>query len=198
MPRWNTSGSPPEPSNEATSPITRSWSPAAHDIGHLAAEQREGVAHGEVAEAILQRVLVREFGAALRESSATSCWRRCRMLTAKRRLAVAFSSVREPCASETSTSNGSSDTDVNELSVIPAGWPWCIARDHAHAGGKAPTTSRNSPIDARHRRKHAGSRDPARRRVLHVSATSAPRTVGVRPAPLGSGPRCAGPFSIST
>ena len=27
-PRWKISGSPPEPSNDATSPITRSWSPA--------------------------------------------------------------------------------------------------------------------------------------------------------------------------
>ena len=66
------------------------------------------------------------------------------MLTAKRRLAVAFSSVREPCASDTSTSSGSSETDVNELSVIPAGWPWCSLVTTQTPVANAPTTSRNS------------------------------------------------------
>src|SRR4051794_17896688 len=77
-------------------------------------------------------------------SSATSCWRRCRMLTAKRWLAVAFSSVREPCARETSTSSGSSETEVNELSVMPAGWPWCSLVTTQTPVAKAPTTSRKS------------------------------------------------------
>ena len=77
--------------------------------------------HGEVAEAVLHRMVPREVAAALGELERDVRWRRCRMLTAKRRLAFAFSSVREPCASETSTSSGSSETDVNELSVIPPG-----------------------------------------------------------------------------
>ena len=49
-----------------------------------------------------------------------------------------------PCASETSTSNGSSDTDVNELSVIPANVSPTRDVTTVTPVANAPTTSRKS------------------------------------------------------
>ena len=67
MPRWKTSGSPPEPSNDADLADHEVVIAGAHDVGHLAAQQRERMAHGEVAEAVLHRMVQREVGAALGE-----------------------------------------------------------------------------------------------------------------------------------
>ena len=66
------------------------------------------------------------------------------MLIAKRLLAVVFSSVRVWCASETSTSSGSSETDVNEFSVMPGGVPCAYDVTTVTPVANAPTQSRKS------------------------------------------------------
>jgi hypothetical protein len=72
-----------------------------------------------------------------------------------------FSSVREPWASEMSTRSGSSETDVKELSVMPAGWPWCSVVTTQTPVAKAPTTSRNSRSTLDIVVEHERSRAPA-------------------------------------
>ena len=80
------------------------------------------------------------------KSTATSCCRRERMLTTNRPLLAMAASVREPWPSETRTSSGSSETDVNELSVMPAGSPSTSAVTTVTPVANSPTHSRNAIV----------------------------------------------------
>ena len=144
------SGSPPEPSSDAdlANDSNRGrWRPHG-DHRHTA----QGVAHGEVAEAVLHRVLDRGSAPRRRRRARFPPGAASRMLTVKRRPAVAFSSVREPCASETSTSSGSRETEVNELSVIRPGGDGAGPRPRRLLS-RRPDDLTELPIDARHARK---------------------------------------------
>src|SRR3954467_11275975 len=77
---------------------------------------------------------------------AISCWPRLSTLTENRCALCTNPSVRVPWASETSTSGGSSETEMNELSVMPPQRPSCSTMMTVTPVANSPTAPRNASL----------------------------------------------------
>ena len=133
----------------------------AHDVGHLAAQQRERVAHREVAEAVLHRVAGRGIGAALGEVERDLLLAPVQDVDGEAlagdRLLERARAVRERDEHEQRL-----ERDRRErVERHPRRMAVVLARDHADAGGESPDDLTELAIDARHRAKHARLRTRA-------------------------------------
>ncbi len=94
-----------------------------HNVENLTAHDRQRVTNRIEAVRIEYGMLRRKLTVALCKRERNLLLIAVQHIDAIFLLACTPSSVRVPCASETSTSSGSSETLVNELSVIPCGAP---------------------------------------------------------------------------
>jgi Ser/Thr protein kinase RdoA (MazF antagonist) len=123
VPSWNTSGLRPCTSTASTRPMAISWSPPGCTT---ASEQRSAAAIPVSSGRPSRRSQSRSANLSPPDRAnapATACWSAASTLTANRPVPRMCGQVVEVSAAQNSTSGGSRDSEVNELTASPTGPP---------------------------------------------------------------------------